>query len=183
MASLALPSQVADLAERASVFGARIRAARALASIYDEWDAIADVLQRMTLLLAGQDVAVPTAYVLPALTGSRLAEIRRLASDLDLSATRNHDAATRAVGKYPDRGEQFLGELRHFAALSRDLQSSAATGKVDPQGLGRPGGPPPGGGPTGRPPHARRSTCSRRCGTTRRQAITILRRMGSLLRS
>jgi hypothetical protein len=40
------------------------------------------------------------------------------------------------VGRYPDRGHQFLGELRHFAAQSRDLQSRADAGKVDPQSIG-----------------------------------------------
>jgi hypothetical protein len=134
--TLGLPSQVADLAERARLFGERIRAGHALETIYDEWEAIADVLQRMTLLLTGHDVEVPTAYAVPALSGSRLEELRRLAADLDVSATRAHDEASRAAGNYRDRGQQFLGELRHFAAQSRDLKSRADAGKVDPQGIG-----------------------------------------------
>jgi hypothetical protein len=134
--SLELPSQVADLGQRARVLGEAIRAAQALEPIYDEWEAVADALQRMGLLLDGQHVEVPTAYVVPALSGSTLQELRRLAADLDVSAARAHHGATRAVGKYRDRGQQFLGELRHFAAQSRDLRSRTDVGKVDPQRVG-----------------------------------------------
>jgi hypothetical protein len=134
--SVELPSQVAGLAESARLLDGRIRSAHALASTYDEWDALADVLQRMTLLLAGQDVEVPTAYVVPALAGSRLVQLRVLASDVEVSATRAHDKATRAVADYRERGEQFLGELRHFAGQSRDLQLQVNTGDVDPQRVG-----------------------------------------------
>lgn len=135
--SVELPAQVADLTQRARVLNGRIRSAHALTSIYDEWDAVADALQRMTLLLAGQDVEVPTAYVVPALSGPGLAELRRLAADLEVSATRAHDKATRAVEDYRERGEQFLGELRHFSGQSRDLNIQANIGKVDPQTVGR----------------------------------------------
>jgi hypothetical protein len=134
--SVELPAQVADLAERARLLNGRIRSAQALESTYDEWEAVADVLQRMRLLLAGQNVEVPTAYVVPALSGPRLVELRQLASDLEVSATRAHDKASRAVGDYRERGEQFLGELRHFAGQSRDLHVQAKTGQVDPQRVG-----------------------------------------------
>jgi hypothetical protein len=134
--SVDLPSQVADLTQRARLLNGRIRTARALESTYDEWDAVADVLRRMTLLLAGHDVEVPTAYVVPALSGANLAQLRQLAADLEVSATRAHDQATRAVTDYRERGEQFLGELRHFAGQSRDLHIQAKTGKVDPQRVG-----------------------------------------------
>jgi hypothetical protein len=133
--SVELPSEVAALARSARLFGERIRAARALETIYDEWEAIADVLRRMELLLAGQDVEVPTAYV-PALSASSLDELRRLASDLQAGAIRAHGEATRAVGKYRDRGQQFLGELAHFAVQSRDLKSRADAGNADPQRVG-----------------------------------------------
>jgi len=134
--SVELPAQVADLSQRARLLNDQIRSAHVLETTYDEWEAVADALQRMTLLLAGKDVEVPTAYVVPALSGARLEELRRLASDLEVSATRAHDKATRAVGKYADRGQQFLGELRHFAIQSRDLRARADVGKVDPQGVG-----------------------------------------------
>lgn len=134
--SVELPAQLADLTQRARLLNGRIRSAHALESIYDEWDAVADALQRMTLLLAGHHVEVPTAYVVPALAGPGLAELRRLASDLEVSATRAHDKATRAVADYRERGEQFLGELRHFAGQSRDLNIQAKIGKVEPQAVG-----------------------------------------------
>ena len=134
--SLELPSQLADLEQQALLFGDRIRAASALKTVYDEWDAIQDVLQRMTLLLAGHDVEVPNAYVVPALAGARLEEIRRLASALEVSAIRAHGEASRAVGKYRDRGEQFLGELRHFSVQSRALRSRTVGDKVAPRDIG-----------------------------------------------
>src|SRR5688572_16171875 len=90
-----LPLTVADLAQRARVFGEQIRAAHALQSIYDEWDAVADVLQRMERLLAGHDVEVPADFVVPALSGASLKELRRLAADLHAGARRAHDEATR----------------------------------------------------------------------------------------
>jgi hypothetical protein len=133
--SVELPSQVADLTRRARVLNGRIRAARALASTHDEWEAVAVALQRMTQLLAGRDVEVPTTYVVPALSGLKLVQLRELAAALEVSATRAHDAATRAVGAYA-RGEQFLGELRHFAGQSRDLRLQANTGTLDPQRVG-----------------------------------------------
>jgi hypothetical protein len=134
--SIELPAQVADLTQRARFLDGRIRSAHALTSIHDEWDAVADALERMTLLLAGHDVEVPTAYVVPALSGPGLVELRRLASELEVSATRAHDKATRAVADYRERGQQFLGELRHFAGQSRDLLVQANIGKVNPQTVG-----------------------------------------------
>ena len=79
--SVELPSQVADLTRRADLLDGQIRSAHAFASTYDEWDAVADVLSRMTALLAGEDVEVPTAYVVPALSGPRLVQLRQLASE------------------------------------------------------------------------------------------------------
>jgi hypothetical protein len=136
MTSAELPSQLADLGQRARQLDERMRAAHALENIHDEWQAIGDVIQRMTLLLAGHDVEVPKAYVVPALSGASLQQFRGLASDLEASANQAHDKATRAVGKYRDRGEQFLGELRHFQAQSRDLRRRANAGRVDPQRVG-----------------------------------------------
>ena len=127
---------MADLAQRARQVDERIRAAHALESIYDEWHAVTDAIQRMTLLLAGHDVDVPHAYVVPALSGASLGQFRSLASDLEVSATRAHGKATRTVGKYQDRGQQFLAELRHFQVQTRDLRNRAGARRVDPQDVG-----------------------------------------------
>jgi hypothetical protein len=130
-----VPSEVEALAVRARDIDERLRAAEALASTYDEWEGIMDVLGRMTSLVAGQEVEVPAAYVAPLLSGRGLEQFRQLAHDLETSATRVHARARREVGRY-DRGQQFLGELIHFAAQSRDLRLRAAAGEVDPQEIG-----------------------------------------------
>jgi len=131
-----VPAQLDDVTTRAQRANDRIRSARALESTYDDWDAMLDVLQRMRLLLAGRDVDVPAAHVAAALSGSRLQEFRQLAQDVDSSAKRAHTRAKRDVGDYPQRGEQFLGELNYFAAQSRDLGSRANAAQVDPQQIG-----------------------------------------------
>src|SRR6185295_10109795 len=60
---LATPFEIAprvrDLTQRAGRVNDQIRAAQALESTYPEWEGIIDVLQRMTLLLAGRNVEVP----------------------------------------------------------------------------------------------------------------------------
>jgi hypothetical protein len=130
-----VPPEVSELATTAREVSGRLRAAHALESTYDEWDGVMDVLERMSLLLAGGEVTVPAAHVAPALSGPDLAELRRLAHDLDLSSTRAHATAKRTTGNYA-RGEQFLGELGYFAAQSRDLHLRADTANVDPQLMG-----------------------------------------------
>ncbi len=129
-------TQVDDLTARAHELSNRIRSTPTLQSTYDDWDAMLDVLDRMRLLLAGGDVEVPAAHVVAALSGSRLQEFRQLVHDLDISATGAHERAKRDVGDYPDRGQQFLGELSYFAARSHDLHGRANAGQVDPQQIG-----------------------------------------------
>jgi hypothetical protein len=131
-----VPAQLANLTARGQHAYDRIRSAHALESTYDDWDAMLDVLQRMTLLLGGRDVDVPVAHVVSALSGPRLQEFRQLAQDVDSSATRAHDRAKRDLRDYPQRGEQFLGELNYFAAQSRDLESRATAAQVNPQQIG-----------------------------------------------
>ena len=131
-----VPAQVDRLTALAHEANDRIRSARALESTYDDWDAMLDVLQRMKLLLDGRDVDVPAAHVVAALSGVRLQEFRQLAQDVDSSATRAHDRAKRALGDYPERGPQFLGELNYFAVQSHDLESRAKAAQVDPQKIG-----------------------------------------------
>jgi hypothetical protein len=131
-----VPAQLANLTARGQHAYDRIRSAHALESTYDDWDAMLDVLQRMRLLLGGRAVDVPVAHVVTALSGPRLHEFRQLAQDVDSSATRAHDRAKRDLRDYPQRGEQFLGELNYFAAQSRDLESRAKAAQVNPQQIG-----------------------------------------------
>jgi hypothetical protein len=128
-------SEVATLASQARDIDEKIRQARALESTYDEWTAIREGLDRTGSLLAGRDVEVPVAYVVPALTGPALTQFRQLAHDLELSSKRAHAAARREVGKY-ERGPQLLGELEYFAAQTRLLHLRADAGDVSPQLLG-----------------------------------------------
>jgi hypothetical protein len=134
--SVELPSQLADLAQRARRLGRRIRWTDPLASTSGAWDSLADVIERMRLLLTGGDVDVPSAYVQGALSGAGVVELRELASGAEAGAARAHGLATRAAMDYRQRGEQFLGELRHFAGQSRDLRLQANAGKLDPQTVG-----------------------------------------------
>ena len=131
-----VPAHLDDLTARAHQANDRIRSAGALESTHDDWDAMFDVLQRMRLLLAGRDVDVPSAHVVAALSGSRLQEFRQLARDVDTSATRAHETARRDLREYPQRGQQFLGELNYFAARSRALDDRANAARVDPQQIG-----------------------------------------------
>jgi hypothetical protein len=131
-----VPAQVDALTTQARQVNDRIRAARALENSQDDWDAILDVLGRMSLLLAGRDVEVPAAHVVAALSGSRLEEFRQLARELDASATQAHERAKRDVGEYRSRGQQFLGELYYFEVQSRDLRGRADAAQVHPQQVG-----------------------------------------------
>ena len=132
-----VPPHVSALVESARGMNARLRAAAALKSTYDDWGAVIDVLGRMTVLLDGGEVEVPTAYVAPALSGATLEQFRRLARDLDASAAGAHDQARQKVGAYRARGEQFLGELGYFAARSRELRTRAESGDVFPKATAR----------------------------------------------
>lgn len=133
----AIAPRVSALAEAARAMNVRLRTAAALKSTYDDWGALIDVLGRMTVLLDGGDVEVPTAYLVPALSGASLEQFRRLAQDLDLSATGVRDLARREVSRYPGRGRQFLGELSYFAARTRELLTSVEAGEVDARLIGR----------------------------------------------
>jgi hypothetical protein len=129
-------AQVRALADQVRAARAAIRAAAALESTWDEWDAITDALQRMTTVLEGGEAEVPPPFVVPALSGAPLEEFRRLARDLDVAAARAHHRAGRELSAYPGRGQQFLGEMRYFAAQGRALHVQADAGVVDPQVLG-----------------------------------------------
>jgi hypothetical protein len=131
-----VPAQVEALTTQAREVNDRIRAAHALENSYDDWDAILDVLGRMSSLLAGRDVEVPAAHVVAALSGARLLEFRQLARELDVSTTQAHERAKRDAGENRGRGPQFLGELYYFAVQSRELRSHADAAPVNPQQIG-----------------------------------------------
>jgi hypothetical protein len=177
-----VPSQVADLQERARLVSDSVRSARAVKGMYGEWEAMTEALHRMTLLLAGREIEVPADYVVPALSGPGLEEFRQLTSDLDVSTARAYETARREVGEYPDRGRQFLGELQYFAGQGRDLHARADADDVSPQQIG--------------PIVDRLLDQARRADRTMREAevftevwhdsgrtITILQRMARLVRS
>jgi hypothetical protein len=130
-----VPPQVDALSARAGEIDEKIRTAHTLEGTYDEWEGIRDVLGRMTSLMAGKDVEVPTAYISPVLAGPVLDQFRQLVHDLEVSATRAHSRAKKEASRY-DRGAQFLGELGYFEAQSRDLHLRADAGDVAPQEIG-----------------------------------------------
>ena len=131
-----VPPRVAALAEGARSLNARLRSATALKSTYDDWGAVIDVLGRMTVLLDGGDVELPTAHLAPALSGTTLQQFVGLARELDSSAAGAHEQARRRLSDYRQRGAQFLGELGYFAARSRELRAQAESGDVHPQQIG-----------------------------------------------
>jgi hypothetical protein len=128
--------RVDALADVARAVEERLQGTNALAQTYPEWTAVRDVLDRMRLFLAGADVAVPAAYVVPLLAGARLARFQELAALLDESASGALKRAREGLGLYPERGAQFVGELHYFAALTRELRSRAEAGSVSPKAVG-----------------------------------------------
>lgn len=130
-----VPPEAAALADSARDVSDRIRAANALQSTHDEWEAMSDVLERVSALLRGAQVKVPAPYLVPALSGAPLESFRRLAHDLEVITTRAHVTAGRHADRY-ERGPQFLGELNYFAAQGRDLHVRADSGPIGPQLVG-----------------------------------------------
>jgi hypothetical protein len=131
-----LDARLAALSEVARALDERLRAAGVLADTRPEWDAVRDVLERMRALRSGADVAVPDAYVVPALSGERLERFRALAAGVEADAAEGYALAREKAGRYPSRGTQFVGELRYFAAATRDLRVRAAGPRVGPKAFG-----------------------------------------------
>lgn len=86
--------------------------------------------------LSLQGVSAESPYGVGVLSGSRLEEFRELVHDVDVNAIAAQRTARRDLGDYKDRGQQFLGELRYFAAQSRDLHTRVDAGQIDPQQIG-----------------------------------------------
>jgi hypothetical protein len=131
-----LDARLSALTEVARALDERLRAAGVLAGTRAEWDAVRDVLERMRALLAGGQVAVPEAYVVPALSGERLERFRGLAAAVEAAAAEGYALARDKAGSYPSRGTQFVGELRYFAAATRDLRARAAGPLVSQKAIG-----------------------------------------------
>lgn len=131
-----VPPEVAELTTAAQQLNESVRAARGLETSYSEWQAIVDVLERMRLLLSGNDVQVPVAHVIAPLLGARLEEFQKLAGELAISTERAQERARRDLSEYPDRGQQFLGELSYFATQVRKLNERPDASRVEPQKLG-----------------------------------------------
>ena len=129
-------ARLAALAEVARALDERLRVAGVLAGTRAEWDAVRDVLERMRVLRSGADVAVPEAYVVPALSGERLDRFRALAAAVEADAAEGYALAREKAGRYPARGTQFVGELRYFAAAARDLHVRAAGPSLGAKALG-----------------------------------------------
>ena len=129
-------SRVDALAEVSRAVEERLRTAAVLPATYPEWAAVRDVLERMRMSLAGGDVEVPAAYVVPLLAGARLARFQELAAALDESAAGAHSRARQELDGYPGRWAQFVGELHYFAALTKDVRARADTGSVSPRAVG-----------------------------------------------
>jgi hypothetical protein len=130
-----VPAHVAELTTSAQQVSYSIRAARGMESTHADWQSIVDVLERMRMLLAGSEVAVPAPHVVAALSGLRLQEFQQLADELATSSTRAHESAKRDLGEYPGRGQQFLAELYYFAVQIRGL-SQKSHAEIDAQTLG-----------------------------------------------
>jgi hypothetical protein len=130
-----VPAALAGLTTAAQEANDSVRVARGMQNTYADWQAILDVLERMRLLLDGNDVLIPAPHVVAALSGLRLQEFRELAAELTTSADRAHESAKRDLGEYPSRGQQFLGELHYFAVQIRGL-SQKSHAEINPQKMG-----------------------------------------------
>jgi len=130
-----VPVALASLATAAQEANESVRAGRGMQNTYEDWQSILDVLERMRLLLAGDDVLVPEPHVVASLSGSQLLEFRELAAELATSANRAHESAKRDLGEYPSRGQQFLGELYYFAVQIRALGLKSQA-EINPQQIG-----------------------------------------------
>ena len=131
--SFELDVLVDDLVARSHDVSDRIGLVQGLERTRESWDAVLAVLGRVRLLVREGDAEGPGAPAVAALSGARLREFRQLAREVDANATEAHRVAGQELGDYPDRGQQFLGELHYFAAQSRNLRRGADAAAVDPQ--------------------------------------------------
>ena len=142
--------RVSDLIQRARRVNDRLPGTYLATSTREDWTNVVDVLDRMKRVMAGQDVDVPMAHGgfedydrdygmfggvrrtgssggsgFGGWQGSRLADFRRLAQELDESALRSHQIAEQNRASYGIRQQEFLSELRRFAERSHEVRVQA----------------------------------------------------------
>jgi hypothetical protein len=150
-----VPPQVSDLILRARRVNERMGGTYLAASTRQDWSNVIDVLDRMKRLMAGQDVQVPDAHAgfkdydrdygmfggvrrtgdeggsLSGWAGTRLADFRNLARDLDESALRAHQIAETNRANYTNRQQDFLSDLRRFAERAHAVRLQADAREVN----------------------------------------------------
>ena len=155
-----VPPRVIDLITRARRVNDRFGTAYVGDSTRQDWISVIDVLDRMKRLMAGEDVQVPVAHgrlddydrdygmfggvrrtgdtggSRLGLSGSRLADFRRLAQYLDESALRSQQIAETNRADYPMGQQDFLSDLRRFAERAHDVHLRADAGDVNPREIG-----------------------------------------------
>jgi hypothetical protein len=155
-----VPTRVIDLITRARRVNDRFGTAYVAGSTREDWANVIDVLDRMKRLMAGEDVQVPMAHgrledydrdygmfggvrrtgdtggSRLGLSGSRLADFRRLAQYLDESALRSQQIAETNRANYAMRPQEFLSDFRRFAERAHDVHLRADAGDVNPREIG-----------------------------------------------
>ena len=150
-----VPPQVNDLIMRARRINSRLGTTYIAQSTREEWTDVIEVLDRMRRVTAGQDVEVPRArggfedhdrdYGMFGDTrrtsndvgggfgwqGSRLAEFRQLAQELDQAALRSHQLAETNRASLSVRQQEFLSELRRFAERAHAVRLQADAREVN----------------------------------------------------
>lgn len=150
-----VPPQVNDLIMRARRVNERIGTTYVSGSTRLEWTDVIDVLDRMKRLTAGEDVQVPMArggfedhdrdYGMFGDTrrtsndarpnygwqGTRLAEFRSLAQELDEAALRTHQIAETNRASFSVRQQEFLSELRRLAERAHAVRVQADAREVN----------------------------------------------------
>ena len=152
-----VPPRVTDLITRARRVNDRMGTSYVAGTTRQDWVQVVDVLDRMKRLMGGEDVQVPVAHGRLddydrdygmfggvrrtgdeggsplGLSGTRLADFRRLAIYLDESTQRSQQLAEGSRVSYGGRQEQFLSDLRRFGERAHDVRLRADAGEVNPR--------------------------------------------------
>ena len=155
-----VPPRVNDLLVRARRVTAQLGTTYLAQSTRADWTNVVEVLDRMKRVTAGMDVEVPTARggfedydrdygtfrgarrasdeggSAFGWTGSRLADFRRLAQELDEDVLRSHQIAETNRANYTIRQQEFLTELRRFAERAHAVRLQADAREVNRREIG-----------------------------------------------